>query len=80
MKKRGLSFCILFLSTMVYAQETGSVLKVAIDGLTYKLNQGTHTAMVANANSWEGELDIPEQVSYNDEMKSVKTPSETAPV
>lgn len=67
MKKRGLSFCILFLSTMVYAQETGSVLKVAIDGLTYKLNQGTHTAMVANANSWEGELDIPEQVSYNDE-------------
>ena len=67
MKKRGLSFCILFLSTMVYAQETGSVLKVAIDGLTYKLNQGTHTAMVANANSWEGELDIPEQVAYNDE-------------
>jgi len=52
---------------MVYAQETGSVLKVAIDGLTYKLNQGTHTAMVANANSWEGELDIPEQVAYNDE-------------
>ena len=67
MKIRGLSFCILFLSTMVYAQETGSVLKVAIDGLTYKLNQGTHTAMVANSNSWEGELDIPEQVSYNDE-------------
>lgn len=67
MKIRGLSFCILFLSTMVYAQETGSVLKVAIDGLTYKLNQGTHTAMVANANSWEGELDIPEQVVYDDE-------------
>ena len=71
MKKRGLSFCILFLSTMVYAQETGSVLKVAIDGLTYKLNQGTHTAMVANANSWEGELDIPEQVVYDDETYTV---------
>ena len=71
MKKRGLSFCILFLSTMVYAQETGSVLKVAIDGLTYKLNQGTHTAMVANSNSWEGELDIPEQVVYDDETYTV---------
>ena len=71
MKIRGLSFCILFLSTMVYAQETGSVLKVAIDGLIYKLNQGTHTAMVANANSWEGELDIPEQVVYDDETYTV---------
>lgn len=71
MKIRGLSFCILFLSTMVYAQETGSVLKVAIDGLIYKLNSKTHTAMVANANSWEGELDIPEQVAYNDETYTV---------
>ena len=27
--------------------------------------------MVANANSWEGELDIPEQVAYNDETYTV---------
>ena len=44
---------------------------VTIDGLLYKLNLGTHTAMVANTNNWEGELDIPEQVAYDGETYTV---------
>ena len=44
---------------------------VTIDGLLYKLNLGTHTAMVTNTNNWEGELDIPEQVAYDGETYTV---------
>lgn len=43
----------------------------AIDGLLYKLNEATFTAMVANGNSWEGELNIPEQVTYDGKTYTV---------
>ena len=37
---------------------------VRIDGLLYYLDRQTHTAMIANGNQWQGELDIPEQLTY----------------
>lgn len=39
--------------------------KVSIDGLAYGLNEIERTAMVANANQWVGELEIPEKVTFN---------------
>jgi len=76
MKNRGLLIGILFLSAMVYAQEPvipgGDITPtVVIESLQYKLNEATHTAMVANTNTWVGELDIPEQVAYNGETYTV---------
>ena len=76
MNKRGLLIGIVFLSAMVYAQESGlperdNTQTATIDGLLYKLDLGTHTAMVANTNNWEGELDIPEQVAYDGETYTV---------
>lgn len=40
---------------------------VTINGLLYKLNAEDYSAKVANDNSWEGELVIPEQVTYEGE-------------
>ena len=47
----------------------GDQSKVSIGGLNYVLRG--HSAMVANTNNWEGELAIPEQVTYNGEVYTV---------
>ena len=69
MKTIFLSIICLLFSAFSYSQEPGNpggdhTPTVNIDGLLYKLSETTHTAMVANENSWEGELVIPEQVNY----------------
>ena len=69
MKTIFLSIICLLFSVFSYSQEPGNpggdhTPTVNIDGLLYKLSETTHTAMVANENSWEGELVIPEQVNY----------------
>ena len=66
----------MFLGTTAFAQEpdvTGgdNTSTTFIDGLLYKLNDVTLTAMVANVNSWDGELEIPEQVVYEGETYTV---------
>lgn len=76
MNKTILSLVCILLSTQVYAQEPGSpgsdyTPTVTIDGLLYKLSKTTHTAMVANENSWEGELVIPEEVNYEGKTYTV---------
>ena len=78
MNKRGLLIGIVFLSAMIYAQVpepdgADNTPTVTIDGLLYKLDLGTHTAMVANTNNWEGELYIPEQVAYEGETYTVNS-------
>ena len=40
---------------------------VTIDGLKYYLATDLHQATLVNGNSWTGELDIPEKVTYNNE-------------
>lgn len=40
---------------------------VSIDGLLYNLFEDSHTAMIANANTWEGDLAIPEQITYENQ-------------
>ena len=42
------------------------------DGLKYVL-YSDHTAMITNDNQWEGELDIPEQVTYKGEVYTVNS-------
>jgi len=72
MKKTLLPIVFLFLSAMVYAQESGDhTPTVTIDGLLYKLSEATNTAMVANANTWNGELVIPEEVNYEGKSYTV---------
>lgn len=71
-----LSLVCILLSTQVYAQEqetpgSDNTPTVTIDGLLYKLSETTHTAMVANKNSWDGELVIPEEVNYEGKMYTV---------
>ena len=46
---------------------------VSVDGLTYYLNTVDNTAMIANGNQWTGELDIPEQVTYEGENYTVRS-------
>ena len=72
MNKYFLLFICLFVCALLNAQEqetpTGSHYDtVSIDGLMYTLNEKTHTAMVVNDNKWVGNLEIPEEVSYNDQ-------------
>jgi hypothetical protein len=76
MKKTLLPIVFLFLSATVYAQESGEpggdhTPTVTIDGLQYKLSEATNTAMVANANTWNGELVIPEDVNYEGKSYTV---------
>lgn len=76
MKKTILSLVCILLSTQVYAQEpetpgSDHTPIVTIDGLLYKLNESTHTAMVANENCWDGELVIPEEVNYEGKTYTV---------
>ena len=70
-----LVLCI-FSSNILYAQNDDSDLSdtsstVNIDGLLYYLSENSHTAMLANQNSWEGELVIPEQVTYKEQKYTV---------
>ena len=45
--------------------------EVTIDGLKYILSTESHLAKIENSNSWTGELDIPEKVTYNNEDYTV---------
>ena len=72
--------CLLLLCLLMYLLAFGQEPNIpgsdytpttAINGLLYKLNDVTHTAMVANGNSWEGELNIPEQVIYDGKTYTV---------
>lgn len=74
-KVLSLLICIFF-GNILYAQDEEPGLPdpppaITIDGLQYKLYEDSHTAMVANANSWEGELVIPEQVTYENQKYTV---------
>ena len=76
MRKTLLPIVFLFLSATVYAQESGEpggdyTPTVTIDGLLYKLSEATNTAMVSNANTWNGELVIPEEVNYEGKSYTV---------
>lgn len=51
---------IFYMSTTAYAQYA----EVEIGGVMYGLNQTTNTATVVNGNTWVGELEIPEQVTF----------------
>ena len=66
MKQIFLFISLLLVPLAVNAQE-----KVTIDGLMYYLFDGNHTAKIENSNSWTGELDIPETVTYNGEEYTV---------
>lgn len=56
---------------IVFYRGDDAIEDVTIDGLLYELNHNAHTAMVANINSWEGELVIPDQVVYEGETYTV---------
>ena len=72
MKRKGLLIVFLLLSALLYAQAGGDdTPTVTIDGLLYKLSEATNTAMVANANTWDGELFIPEEVNYEGKSYTV---------
>ena len=76
MKKSFFLFLCMLLGTTAFSQEpdvpgNDNTPTTFIDGLQYKLNDVTLTAMVANVNSWEGELDIPERVTYDGKTYTV---------
>ena len=80
MEKRKLLIGIMFLSAMAYAQEDddppgppgGDARPVVIiDGLQYRVDSRKHTVTVDDENTWDGELIIPEQVTYKDETYTV---------
>ena len=73
--KRSLLLVILLSIMLIHSfgqgNEPGGGNTITIDGLKYILNEDSHTAMVANGNTWEGELVIPEQVIYDGEKYTV---------
>lgn len=76
MRKEYLLLLCLLMDSLAYGQEpnipgSDQTPTTAINGLLYKLNDVTLTAMVANDNSWEGELNIPEQVIYDGKTYTV---------
>ena len=80
MKKEILSIICLLLSMPLYAQEDddppgppgGDARPVVIiDGLQYRVDSRKHTVTVDDENTWDGELIIPEQVTYKDETYTV---------
>ena len=72
MKKKGLLIVFMLLSAMLYAQNgDDDTPTVTIDGLLYKLSEATKTAMVANYNTWDGELVIPEEINYEGKSYTV---------
>ena len=58
--------------TFTHRQDMGVYAKVKINGLKYEL-RWNHTAIVVNENQWNGELDIPEQVTYEGEEYTVNS-------
>lgn len=76
MKKSSFLFYCLLLCSLLNAQEQDERTDlhgntVSISGLFYRLNEMSHTAMIANTNQWTGELDIPEEVNYNNQKYTV---------
>ncbi len=69
MKRYYLFLFTLFIIQNVFAQPTGSWEEdpVTINGLNYILNEETHEAMLDNGNSWNGDLQLPSRVKYNEE-------------
>lgn len=73
MRKAFLSFFCALICSLSYAQyDMVRKAAVTINGLQYKLDLSTHTAMLSNGNSWDGELVIPEQVTHEGETYTVK--------
>ena len=56
----------------------GSTVEVTIDGLNYFLYLDRHEAVLTSRNNCSGEVDIPSEVSYNDETFVVKSMTHTA--
>lgn len=80
MKKEILSIICILLSMPLYAQEDedpsgppGGDARpiVIIDGLQYRVDSRKHTVTVDDENCWDGELVIPEQVTYKGETYTV---------
>lgn len=59
-------------SAFSYREVKGVKAEVEINGLTYFLF-ANHTAMVTNYNQWEGELEIPDLVTYEGEVYTVNS-------
>ena len=81
MKKAIILLSLFAVQVSLFAQEyfpegtrwKGSAVEVAIDGVNYFLNLKTHEAIIIPGNNCSGELDIPSEVSYNDETFTVKS-------
>ena len=80
MKKEILSIICLLLSMPLYAQEDedppcppGGDARpiVIIDGLQYRVDSRKYTVTIDDENRWDGELVIPEQVTYKNETYTV---------
>jgi hypothetical protein len=69
--KRQLFICLLLLTVALAAKAALNYNNVTIGGLRYNLYGKTNTAIVLNGNTWEGELVIPEQVRYANEIYTV---------
>ena len=80
MKKAIILLSLFAVQVSLFAQEyfpegtrwKGSAVEVAFDGVNYFLNLKTHEAIIIPGNNCSGELDIPSEVSYNDETFVVK--------
>lgn len=65
-KKLMVFFSCLFGLLSVCAQ------KVTIGGMKYYLYPDTHEAVIDLENTWSGELDIPSEISHDDEVYTIK--------
>ena len=62
---------ISFLLFLILSLHDAYAEPVLINGLYYELDEATHEAMLANENSWTGDLTIPSAVQYGDETYAV---------
>ena len=62
---------ISFLLFLILSLHVAYAEPVLINGLYYELDESTHEAMLANENSWTGDLTIPSAVQYGDETYTV---------
>ena len=73
--KRGifliLSFCALAVCAQVNYEEEIYGKPYESGGLKYRLFEDRHEAVVDNANTWTGELDIPEEIDVNGQVYPV---------
>ncbi|MBR5061021.1 MAG: leucine-rich repeat domain-containing protein [Prevotella sp.] len=63
------------LSMILIAMCVKAYSNVTIDGLNYDLYQSAKTAMLLNYNKWEGELEIPSEVTYEGNTYTVTSMS-----